>query len=297
MVLGSFVAGATAEGGGAVAFPVFTKVLQIPASDARTFALMIQSIGMISASLFIVTRRIRILPDVVTWVSIGGVFGMFLGSYVVTIPSPYSKLLFTFATAAFGVTLIIARWVLNWNPYESFSIRDWQRRLLFIGIGVVGGTFAANVGSGIDTLTFIVLTLAFGINEKISTPTTVIIMGLNTVVGFFIQGALKQNIGIVWEYWLVAVPVVVLGAPLGAWVASKVSRDAIIIFLLSLMSLELISTIILMPFTPPMILFTSVTVAVSIALFALMLWYRNHARKALPTNDKLTSNEQMISEL
>jgi hypothetical protein len=35
MVFGSFIAGATAEGGGAVAFPVFTKALHIaPAEDS-----------------------------------------------------------------------------------------------------------------------------------------------------------------------------------------------------------------------------------------------------------------------
>ena len=36
MVFGSFVAGSTPQGGGAVAFPVFTKVLDIDASVART---------------------------------------------------------------------------------------------------------------------------------------------------------------------------------------------------------------------------------------------------------------------
>ncbi|MEZ4678317.1 MAG: hypothetical protein R2932_29290 [Caldilineaceae bacterium] len=46
MVLGSFVAGASAEGGAAVAFPVFTKLLHISAPEARTFGLMIQSAGM-----------------------------------------------------------------------------------------------------------------------------------------------------------------------------------------------------------------------------------------------------------
>ena len=296
MVLGSFVAGATAEGGAAVAFPVFTKLLHIPAPEARTFGLMIQSMGMTTAALFIVTRGIRILPDVITWVSIGGVFGMFLGSYVVTIPSPYSKLLFTFVTAAFGVTLLISRWVLNWHPLQSFVVGDWQRRSLFFCIGVAGGTFAANTGSGIDTLTFIVLTLAFGVDEKISTPTTVVIMGLNTVMGFFIHGALKQDIGIIWEYWLVAMPVVVLGAPLGAWVASKVSRDAVILFLLSLITLELITTILLIPFTPATLLFTASTVTLCTIWFAVMLGYRQRYGKSLPAHDLFFSNEQVISE-
>lgn len=276
MVLGSFVAGATAEGGAAVAFPIFTKLLHIPASDARTFGLMIQSIGMTTASLFIVTRGIKILPGVIGWVSAGGVVGMVIGSLLIPIPPPYPKILFTSVTAAFGVVLILARWVLKWQPYEDFQLVNWPMRLFFVAIGVCGGAFAANTGSGIDTLTFIVLTLAFGVNEKVSTPTTVVIMGINTVVGFFVHGVVLQDIGIAWSYWLVCVPIVCLGAPLGAWVASRVQRDVIIYFLLSLISLEVITTTLLLPFTPALITFAWITVAVCAISFICMLLYRQH---------------------
>ena len=288
MVLGSFVAGATAEGGAAVAFPVFTKALHIPAPDARTFGLMIQSIGMTTASLVIVTRGIKILPGVVGWVTAGGVIGMLLGSFLVPISPPYPKILFTFVTAAFGVALILSRWVLNWQPHEQFPVDSTARRLLQLVIGVIGGTFAANTGSGNDTLTFMVLTLSFGVNEKVSTPTTVVIMGLISVVGFFTHGVLLQDIGIVWEYWLVCVPIVCLGAPLGAYVAGRVSRDAIIYLLLGLITLELVTTMILIPFTPAMITFTWVTVAVCVVWFATMLIYRQrYVTPAEPTKSLL----------
>ena len=39
MVFGSFIAGATSEGGGAIAFPVFTKVLHVSPTDAKVFSL------------------------------------------------------------------------------------------------------------------------------------------------------------------------------------------------------------------------------------------------------------------
>ncbi len=285
MVLGSFVAGASAEGGAAVAFPVFTKLLQIPAGEARTFGLMIQAVGMTMAGLVIFIRRIKILPGVIGWVSLGGIGGMVVGSLLVPIPLPYPKILFTFVTAAFGVALILSRWVLKWQPHNDFQLDGWLRRLLFAGIGLVGGTFAANTGSGIDTLTFIVLTLAFGINEKVSTPTTVVIMGLNSVVGFFIHGVVLQDIGIVWEYWLACVPIVILGAPLGAYVAGFVSRDAIIYLLLGLITLELITTVILIPFTPAMVTFTWITVVVCAVGFAAMLGYRQHYVTPAPAQD------------
>lgn len=283
MILGSFVAGASAEGGAAVAFPVFTKLLHIPATEARTFGLMIQAVGMTTASVVIITRRVKILPQVIAWVSAGGVVGMIIGSLLIPIPPPYPKLLFTFVTAAFGIALILSRWVLHWQPLDEFLINTNPRRILFLGIGIVGGIFAANTGSGIDTLTFIVLTLAFGVNEKVSTPTTVIIMGLNSLVGFFTQGVLLRSIGIEWEYWLVCVPIVIFGAPLGALVASRVNRDAIIFLLLGLITLELVTTLILIPFTNLMWLFTAVTVAVCAIWFTGMLRYR-HGRNFAPVS-------------
>ena len=56
MVLGGFVAGITPEGGGAVAFPMLSVFFEVERSMARDFSLMIQSVGMTSASIFILTR-------------------------------------------------------------------------------------------------------------------------------------------------------------------------------------------------------------------------------------------------
>jgi len=283
MLLGSFVAGASAEGGAAVAFPIFTKLLQIPATDARTFGLMIQAVGMTMASMVIIARRVRILPGVIGWVSLGGLMGMISGSLLTPIPPPYPKILFTFVTVAFGLALALSRWGLRWQPHDEFSVDRWPRKILFVVIGITGGFFAANTGSGIDTLTFIVLTLTFGINEKISTPTTVVIMGLNSVVGFAMHGLVIQQIGVVWEYWLVCIPIVILGAPLGAWAASLVNRDVIIYLLLTLITMELISTIILIPFTSAMITVTWITMIICTVGFTVMLIYRHKQyTKTLP---------------
>lgn len=88
---------------------------------------------------------------------------------------------------------------MRWQPRHYLPLNSWRRRGLFVLIGIIGGIFAANTGSGIDTLTFIVLTLAFGISEKVSTPTTVIIMGINSVIGFFVHGVVIQSVGIVFS--------------------------------------------------------------------------------------------------
>ena len=278
MILGSFVAGATAEGGGAVAYPVFTKVLNLASHDARTFSLMIQSFGMGMASIFILSRRIPILPVVIGWVSIGGILGHILGAFWLIIPGDYPKILFTFVTTAFGVVLFISTYLLKWKPIEN--IKPWtdgQKGLFFI-VGILGGIFAAQVGSGIDVLTFMVLTLAFGIDEKISTPTTVVIMAINAIFGFILHYFILQDIGTMWNYWLVAVPIVILGAPLGAFVISKIKRTWVINFLLVLIAIELITTLMILPIKKwEEIAITITAVSVFGVAFYIMLRYRHNA--------------------
>ena len=54
MIVGSFIGGATAEGGGAVAFPVMTLVLHLTPSIARDFSFMIQCCGKSIAIFFLI---------------------------------------------------------------------------------------------------------------------------------------------------------------------------------------------------------------------------------------------------
>ena len=283
MTLGSFVAGATAEGGAAIAFPVFTKVLHIAAPDARTFGLMIQAVGMTMAGIVLLLQRVKVLPRVILWATIGGAIGQVIGTYWLHLPNPYPKILFTFTAAVFGFALIISRWGLKWEPRATLHRWTRSERALFCTIGLCGGAFASITGSGIDMLTFIVLTLAFGINEKISTPTTVIIMALNSIVGFALHGLVLQDIGVAWDYWLVAIPIVVVGAPLGALVASRTKRDHIILFLISLITLELVTTVLLVPFSPTAMRVTAIAVLVCSAGFGGMLLYRQRMVKTHDT--------------
>lgn len=274
MAGGSFVAGATAEGGAAVAFPVFTKVLHIAATDARTFGLMIQSVGMVMAGVFIVSRGIPFLPRVVGWVSLGAAFGQVGGTMWVQLGSPASKILFTFVATAFGIAMAIARWWLRWEPFDHIPGWTTNRRLVFVVVGIFGGIFASNTGSGADMATFVVLVLAFGINEKVGTPTTVIIMAINSVIGFALHGLVLGDIGVAWDYWLVAAPIVAVGAPLGAYAASRAPRDAIIVFLLTLIGVELLTTIFLVPFTTQSIILIGAATALCVLLFTAMLRFR-----------------------
>lgn len=274
MSFGSFVAGATPQGGAAVAFPVFTKGFGIDSETARTFGLLVQSVGMMMAALVIVARKIPILPKVILWASVGGVAGQIIGTFWVTLGAPYTKILFSFVAAVFATAMILSRWVLKLPVVEQLPTWRANDPIFYAAIGLVGGVFAANTGSGVDMLIFVVLTLAIGVNEKVSTPTSVIIMGINSVVGASLHAFVLNDVGIAFSYWLVAIPVVAIGAPLGAYAASRARRDTIIIFLVSLIGIELTTTLILVPFSTAGLVVSAIAIVVSIGWFSAMLAYR-----------------------
>ena len=58
----------------------------------------------------------------------------------------------------------------------------------------------------------------------------------------------------VMGYWLAAVPVVAVGAPLGALICSYMARRAIVSVLLALIALEFVSTIVLVPISRAVLL-------------------------------------------
>ena len=291
MILGSFVAGATAEGGGAVAFPVFTKVFGISAQDAKIFAFMIQSVGMTTAGLFIFLKRIPVLWSVIGLVLLPGIAGLITGHLFIYLPAPLPKLFFTFVSSVFGIFLIVQRWGLNDHPVLQVNLSIPVTSITCLLAGFIGGMVSSIIGVGIDITLFIFLTLMFGVHEKLSTPTTVILMGLLSVAGFVLYASQPEAITPqLWKYWLSAVPVVVIGAPLGAWVCSKIKRDQLLFFLLSLITIELISTIWIIPLTRASLTFISICCGVSVVLFSWMILFRRKNNRIHTSLDQSSAN-------
>lgn len=277
MALGSFVAGSSAVGGGGVAYPVMTKALSIQPEDARTFSLMIQTVGMGAASVFIWAKNIRVLWPVIFIASVGGLLGMLAGTFWLQIPTPYQKLTLTYTMGMFAMVLIYL--TLGKQLKIFIDIKDYKLKAylpLFL-IGLLGGILSANVGSGIDILVFIMLTLFFGIHEKVGTPTVVIIMAINASLGFFLHAHILKDISeVALNSWLVCVPVVAIGAPLGSWIVSIANRHHVITFLLALISLELLTTFILIPQSYNSLIFTIVLMTTLGVMFWLMFKFRPH---------------------
>ncbi|HNV70145.1 MAG TPA: sulfite exporter TauE/SafE family protein, partial [Candidatus Ozemobacteraceae bacterium] len=210
MMFGSFVAGATSEGGGAIAFPVFTKLLHIAPATARDFALAIQSIGMTCGSLLIIRSGYSFFPDLVSRVVFGAAVGVCAGLtwLVPFVPPPYPKILFTLFTVCFGVFLA-------WENFAECRPRDEEAHVhvelgwgACLVIGLLGGLISSVVGSGADVILFVVLCRRFSCHEKTATRTTIPIMALTSQIGFLFQMTTGKLAPGVLEMWWCAFPIV-----------------------------------------------------------------------------------------
>jgi len=244
MVFGAFLAGASAEGGGAVAFPVFTLALHVPPPSARNFAFAIQSIGMVSASVLIIGKKIPVDWRAIVIPAPAGVIGMIVGTwYLVPLLDPsLTKLFFVSVWFAMGAGLWIAnrrktRHVLDRAPTQS---KADIVRLLFTGL--IGGVITSFFGTGIGIVLFCLLSLYYGVSEKVATPTSVISMSILTVVGFLFHAEVLHDFGALeWSYWMVAIPVVMIMAPLGSFMISKLHRLTIARILYAVVSVQFVA--------------------------------------------------------
>ena len=277
MVFGSFVAGSTPQGGGAVAFPVFTKVLEVPPPVARSFSLFIQAIGMVTASAIIILARRNVEYRAVLGGGLAGVAGFLFTLFALsdpntpfwssTIPGPYVKVTFTVLLAAMSYIVFLS---LRTRERGQLRIPECNSRV-WLGIvvaGFIGGIAAALTGSGVDVLLFLFIVVLAGLHPRVGVPTSIIAMAMTSVVAFVVLGVIDGQLNTVvssgqvisvggqpvegmpagqfdiFGLWLASIPVVIWGAPLGAWVAHILTEERLIVFVAAIAAAEVISTII-----------------------------------------------------
>jgi uncharacterized membrane protein YfcA len=234
MIFGSFIAGASSEGGGAIAYPVMTLMFDITPEIARNFSLAIQSVGMTAASLWILAKRITIEKTYLLLSGSGGLIGIVVGTIWVApkVPSAYAKMMFVSFWLSFGIALFVINHVRKRETQMSLPDLSSYQEIELILIGVVGGTMSAIFGNGIDICTFSFVTLKYSLSEKVATPTSVVLMTSNAVVGTVLHMFVIGDIQIeAFNYWLVCIPFVLVGAPFGAFIIDKINRITIAVML------------------------------------------------------------------
>lgn len=226
MAAGSYVAGSTPMGGGTVGFPVLVLLLDMPATLGRDFSFAVQSVGMTSASIYILCRGQELEWPMLRAALAGALIGTPLGiMFIAPLASDlFIKLLFASIWCSFG--LLHLKRIREITSYVGMTPHDlsFDHRAGFI-VGFFGSmTIASITGVGVDMMLYMVLVLLCHADLRIAIPTSVILMAFTSLVGI----AVKLTLGTVqpgtWDNWLAAAPVVAIGAPLGAMVVSKIGR-------------------------------------------------------------------------
>lgn len=240
MVAGSFVAGSSAAGGGAVAFPVLTLLLGASPADARDFALLIQSVGMTAASVFILRRRIPVDPFVLGWALLGGALALPPAAlHLAPLLDPRTaKLVFATVWFAFALALRQMSLASDLDRPDRITAAGPAAALALVAVGALGGVLTGCFGSGADLTVFCFVVLAWGLCETVGTPTSVILMAGLSLEGAAMRLLTGSVAPVTLERWAACAPVVLLGAPFGAHVASRLRRRSLTSLLVAILTVQ-----------------------------------------------------------
>jgi uncharacterized membrane protein YfcA len=250
MVLGAFVAGSTPLGGGAVAYPVLTKVLAYSTEDARLFSVMIQSVGMTCASLLFIGLGRKIF-----WKSI-----LFASSVSLIAPIfflPILNISDSMAKSIFTLFELIALFILLFNLERIKVINQYSTLMILAVFALLGGLLTATIGSGADLMLFIYLVVFKRVTPINAIPSTVIFMSINAFFSLISRTDFNQIDTEIIYAWLAAVPVVAISAPLGAWVIGHLSHKLVLRLIVTLILIDLFSTSFLGSISVDMIIFSN----------------------------------------
>ncbi len=227
MAAGSYAAGSTPMGGGTVGFPILVLLFKQEATLGRDFSFAVQSIGMVSASIFIIARRQPVEWPMVRWAMLGSLVGTPIGIFHIAphVPELAIKVLFGVIWCSFGVLHLYRLRELTRHEGMAPAAHRFDRNAgLLVGL-LAGSCMAAVTGVGIDMVLYAILVLLCQADLRIAIPSSVIIMAFTSLVGLAIKnltGTLQPG---VFENWLAAAPIVAIGAPIGAYVVSRIGRS------------------------------------------------------------------------
>ncbi|CAJ0922391.1 unnamed protein product, partial [Mesorhabditis belari] len=251
MIFGSCISGMTSAGGGAVAFPVMTLLLNIDANTSRDYALMQQSIGMSTSMFVIVYMQIVVEKRAILLCGLGSIPGIIVG--LTWLDELFNELAKKTFFIAVGASFAISLYMLNSEKkrihYQTIPEFNTWKALVLLITGYVGGICTALTGTGLDIVVFAILTLLFRVSEKTATPTTVVLQAINSIMGFYWRAIFEGHIPqLAWEYLAVTTPVSATMAPLGSFLGSHFHR---LVLAFMIYALEYLSVLGFLATQPP----------------------------------------------
>ncbi|MCB9328002.1 MAG: sulfite exporter TauE/SafE family protein [Lewinellaceae bacterium] len=272
MIFGSFIAGISSEGGGAIAFPVLTLLFDVHPFDARNFSLLIQSIGMTGASLFIYSKRIPVLNQIIPLACSIGFVGYLLGNFILVghIKPSAIKILFVFIwlSLAYALTKLNVRSHRSYLDLHTFNHFDW---MILVLAAFLGGVLTSLFGNGLDIIVFTCLVLYFKIDIRLATATSIILMSIISVFASIFNVYQEYVSETVYQYWLVSIPFVIFGAPFGSKIMSILSPRVVTLILISIIGVQWIGAILIVKPTYTEIVIGIIGMVGGLVLFSFMI--------------------------
>jgi len=283
MIFGSFISGATSEGGGAVAFPVMTLLFNILPSTARDFSFSIQSFGMTAATFLIFRKKIPVTISGIVFPAFGAIIGNFVGfKYLFSLFHPADLKIFFCSLWMSFIFVFIKSLKLPENNQDVDVEVNLKNIMILFFAGVLGGIVTALTGTGLDILTFSVLTLYFNLSIKKATPSSVVLMAINSycamgMKNFYFGGLDPQA----FEYLLICIPVVIFGAPLGSFLIKDRDKRPITLFLVTTISIQFVAALLILPLSMKLIFLGASTLFLGFVFFSLLSYFKSKTQPLL----------------
>jgi len=283
MIFGSFISGATSEGGGAVAFPVMTLLFNIVPSTARDFSFSIQSFGMTAATFLIFRKKIPVTILGIVFPALGAILGNVIGfKYLFSLFHPADLKMF-FCSLWMSFIFVFIKSLREPENQKDVDVEFNIKNIVILSLaGVLGGIVTALTGTGLDILTFSVLTLYFNVSIKKATPSSVVLMAINSYCALgmrnFSFGGLDQQ---AFEYLLICIPVVIFGAPLGSYLIKDRDKKPITLFLVTTVSIQFVAALFILPLSQKLIFLGGTTLLLGFVFFSLLSYFKSRTQPLL----------------
>lgn len=272
MIFGSAVAGFTPEGGGAVAFPILSLYFNITAPAARDFSLAIQSIGMVSAAIWILTRKehdLRVFKHIPFYAAVNMTGFVIMTAFAGAFAFKTIQMLFVSLALAFIVAYLVSR---GRGTEDNIELTG-SRFVTFSIFSFIGGCAAAMFGTGSDMLIYIALTCYYGMKEKVSTDISIVLMAVITVFGIAYRGLFLDAVHPdVYLMWLAAAPVVLFFAPFGNILLGWMRKETM---LYTVLAMNAVNYFYFMSKNINLIVPTAITLAIFVILFVASFYFKN----------------------
>jgi uncharacterized protein len=290
MVGGAFVAGFTPEGGGAVAFPVLNVFLHVDRVLARDFSMMIQSVGMTSASIFIITHKDTNRSDykpLLAFVPVCAV-GTLLGFlYLQKIPVYIIQALFL----SLSVTFVIAYYLSDHRGTEERVIVKSNVDVAYLGLVlIVGGMVSSLFGTGGDVVLYLLLVTHFNMTAKKATRISIFLQAAISILGYNYRAFVDHGLtSYQIKTWLCAAPVVLFMAPFGVYVLAKLHVNWMLRFIILLNIFQIVYFNVMAPSVPKLVA-SVICTSILAVIFYFMLRHMSQRTKALLQNQRPASD-------